>query len=220
MTGKTIQMDDALYEYLLRVSLREPPLWSQLRQETEKLPMARMQISPDQGQFLALLTRLLGVRRALEIGVFTGYSSLCIATAMGAGGRLIACDTNAEWTAIAQRYWQAAGVQSNIDLRLAPALQTLDRLLDEGREEQFDLMFIDADKTNYDGYYERGLRLLRAGGLMVIDNVLWSGKVADPSDQDEDTCALRALNSKIHGDQRVDLSMVPVADGLTLVRKR
>lgn len=220
MTGKTIQMDDTLYDYLLRVSLREAPLWKKLREETGRLTMARMQIAPEQGQFMALLTRLLNVRMALEVGVFTGYSSLCVAAAMADDGRLIACDTSEEWTSIAQRYWEAAGVAQRIDLRLAPALQTLDALLADGQGGRFDLVFIDADKSNYDAYYECALQLLRSGGLMLIDNVLWSGQVADPSRQDEDTRALRALNTKIHADERVDVSMLPVADGLSLVRKR
>ena len=220
MTGKTIRMDDALYDYLLRVSLREPPLWAQLREETARLPMARMQIAPEQGQFMGLLTRILGVARALEVGVFTGYSSLCVADAMADHGRLIACDTNAEWTAMARRFWQAAGVAQRIDLRLAPALQTMDALLAQGDAGQFDLVFIDADKSNYDGYYERALQLLRPGGVVLVDNVLWSGQVADPKQQDEDTRAIRALNDKIHADQRVDISLLPMADGLTLARKR
>lgn len=220
MTAKTIRMDDALYEYLLRVSLREPPLWKRLREETAQLPMARMQIAPEQGQFMALLARLLGVRQGLEVGVFTGYSSLCVAAAMPQGGRLIACDTSEEWTAIARRYWEAAGVAARIDLRLAPALQTLDDLLADGQGGQFDWMFIDADKTNYDHYYERGLELLRPGGVMLFDNVLWSGQVADEQVQDEDTRALRALNAKLGTDMRVDIAMLPVADGLTIARKR
>lgn len=220
MTGKTIRMDDVLYDYLLRVSLREPPLWAQLREQTAQLSMARMQISPEQGQFMGLLTRLLGVTRALEIGVFTGYSSLCVADAMADHGRLIACDTNEEWTATARGFWQAAGVAHRIDLRLAPALQTMDELLAQGQGGQFDLVFIDADKSNYDGYYERALQLLRPGGVVLVDNVLWSGQVADPDQQDEDTRAIRALNEKVHADQRVDLSMLPMADGLTLARKR
>lgn len=220
MTGKTIRMDDRLYEYLLQVSLREPPLWARLREETAQLPMARMQIAPEQGQFMALLTRLLGVRRALEVGVFTGYSSLCVADAMAADGRLIACDTSEEWTAVARRYWAEAGVADRIDLRLAPALQTMDELLQQGEAGRFDLVFIDADKTNYDGYYERALQLLRSGGVVVLDNVLWSGQVADEAVQDDDTMALRRLNEKIHTDERVDLSMLPMADGITLARKR
>lgn len=220
MTGKTIRMDDRLYEYLSQVSLREPPLWARLREETAQLPMARMQIAPEQGQFMALLTRLLGVRRALEVGVFTGYSSLCVADAMAADGRLIACDTSEEWTAVARRYWAEAGVADRIDLRLAPALQTMDELLQQGEAGRFDLVFIDADKTNYDGYYERALQLLRTGGVVVLDNVLWSGQVADEAVQDDDTMALRRLNEKIHTDERIDLSMLPMADGITLARKR
>ncbi len=220
MTSKSVQMDQRLHDYLLQVSLREPSLWRQLREETAALPMARMQIAPEQGQFMALLTRLLGVRQALEVGVFTGYSSLCVAAALPEDGRLVACDTSEEWTAIARRYWRAARVEQKIDLRLAPALQTLDELLARGRAGAFDLVFIDADKANYDAYYERSLALLRAGGVVLIDNVLWSGQVADPAVQDPDTIAIRALNAKIHDDGRVELSMLPVADGLTLARKR
>ncbi len=220
MTSKSVQMDQRLHDYLLRVSLREPPLWRQLREETAALPMARMQIAPEQGQFMALLTRLLGVRHALEVGVFTGYSSLCLSAALPEDGHLVACDISEEWTAIARRYWRAAGVEQKIDLRLAPALQTLDELLAKGRSRAFDLAFIDADKGNYDAYYERSLALLRAGGVILIDNVLWSGQVADPAAQDQDTVAIRALNAKIHDDPRVELSMLPLADGLTLARKR
>lgn len=220
MTNKSIRMDDALHDYLLRVSLREPPLWAQLREETARQPMARMQIAPEQGQFMSLLTRLLGVRRALEVGVFTGYSSLCLAAAMPEDGRLLACDTSEEWTAIARRYWQAAGLEARIELRLAPALDTMDALLAQGQAGTFDLVFIDADKENYDGYYERALALLRVGGVVLIDNVLWSGQVADAAVQDDDTRAIRALNAKIHADQRVEISLLPLADGLTLARKR
>lgn len=220
MSGKSIRMDDALHDYLLHVSLREPPLWARLREETAQLSMARMQIAPEQGQFMALLTRLLNVRRALEVGVFTGYSSLCVAAAMAPDGQLIACDTSAEWTSVARRYWAEAGLADRIDLRLGPALETMDQMLQQGQAEQFDLVFIDADKTNYDAYYERALQLLRAGGVVLLDNVLWSGQVADANVQDEDTQALRKLNQKIHADERVDVSMLPMADGITLARKR
>ncbi len=220
MTSKSVQMDQRLHDYLLQASLREPPLWRQLREETAALPMARMQIAPEQGQFMTLLARLLGVRQAVEVGVFTGYSSLCIAAALPEDGCLVACDTSEEWTAIARRYWRAASVEQKIDLRLAPALQTLDELLDGGQAGAFDLAFIDADKANYDAYYERALSLLRTGGVVLIDNVLWSGQVADPAVQDEDTVAIRTLNAKIHNDPRVELSMLPIADGLTLACKR
>jgi caffeoyl-CoA O-methyltransferase len=179
-----------------------------------------MQISPEQGQFMALLVELTGVRRALEVGTFTGYSSLSVALAMPPEGRMIACDVSEEYTGIARRYWARAGVADKIDLRLAPALKTLDGLLADGRAGGFDLAFIDADKPSYLGYYERCLQLLRPGGLLLIDNVLWGGEVADPAVKDEDTVAIRALNDRVAGDDRVTLSMLPLGDGLTLARKR
>jgi len=220
MTAKTIAMDAALQVYLQSVSLREPPLLARLREETAELPNARMQIAPEQGQFMALLVELTGARRCLEIGVFTGYSALWVASALPPDGQLVACDVSAEWTVVGQRYWQAAGVRDRIDLRLAPALETLDELLAGGAAGSFDLAFVDADKANYDAYYERCLKLLRAGGLLLIDNVLWSGRVVDAAATDEDTVAIRALNAKIHTDARVSISMLPVADGLTLALKR
>jgi predicted O-methyltransferase YrrM len=220
MTNKTIQITDALYDYLLSVSLREADMLRRLRAETARLPMANMQIAPEQGQFMALLVELLGVRNALEIGVFTGYSALCVALALPDDGRLVACDLSEEWTRIAERYWTEAGVRNKIELTLAPATDTLDALLAGGAAGSFDFAFIDADKTSYDAYFERALRLLRSGGLIVVDNVLWSGKVADTREPDADTAALRAFNTKLHHDPRVSLSMIPVADGLTLARKR
>jgi len=219
MSLRTISMTDELHDYLLRVSVREPDLLRRLREETSTMPMAMMQISPEQGQFMALLVRLIGARRAIEIGTFTGYSALAIASSLPPGGRLVACDVSAEWTAIARRYWARAGVDDRIDLRLAPAQDTLASLLAAGRGGSFDFAFIDADKQNYDAYYERALALLRPGGLITIDNVLWDGKVADPSVDDEETRAIRSLNRKIHGDQRVALSLIPIADGLTLAMK-
>ncbi|MFP5344744.1 MAG: class I SAM-dependent methyltransferase, partial [Gammaproteobacteria bacterium] len=209
MSNKVISMTEPLYQYLLNVSLREPALLKRLREETARERYAVMQIAPDQGQFMALLVKLMGAKKALEIGVFTGYSALSVALALPADGKLIACDMSEEWTNIARRYWQEAGVAHKIDLRLAPALQTLDRLLRDGETGTFDFVFIDADKTNYGNYYERALQLLRTGGLMVIDNVLWSGDVANPAVQDEDTRALRALNEKLHHDARIELSMIP-----------
>jgi caffeoyl-CoA O-methyltransferase len=179
-----------------------------------------MQIAPEQGQFMALLIQLLGATKSLEIGVFTGYSSLVIALALPANGKIVACDLSEEYTRVARRYWQLAGVADKIELRLAPALDTLDQLLADDQAETFDFAFIDADKVNYDGYYERSLQLVRPGGLIAIDNVLWSGRVANPLDQDDSTLALRALNSKLHHDERVTLSLVPIADGLTLALKR
>lgn len=220
MTNRTLTLDDSLYQYLLDVSLRETPLLKRLRDETAQLANAQWQIAPEQGQFMALLVELLGARRAVEVGTFTGYSSLVVALAMPADGRLVTCDVDEKTTAIARRYWKEAGVADKIELRLGPAVDSLDALLADGGAEGFDLAFVDADKKNYDAYYERGLALLRPGGLMVVDNVLWNGAVADPARQDEDTLAIRALNAKIHGDERVSLSLLPVSDGLTLARKR
>jgi caffeoyl-CoA O-methyltransferase len=221
MTYKCIALNEGLYQYLSAVSLREPELLRRLREETAILPKAGMQIAPDQGQFMALLAKLAGAVKALEIGVFTGYSSLSVAMALPAHGRLTAFDISEEWTGIAQRYWLEANVAEKIDLRLGPALDGLDALLAEGQtEETYDFAFIDADKENYDGYYERALRLLKPGGLLLIDNVLWEGRVADPAHTDADTAAIRALNDKIHADSRVDISLLPLADGLTLALKR
>jgi predicted O-methyltransferase YrrM len=220
MSNRTISLTDSLHEYLLRVSLREPEVLRDLRAETARLAQRSMQIAPEQGQFMALLARLVGARRCLEVGVFTGYSSLAVALALPDGGSIVACDVSEEWTSIARRYWQRAGVADRIDLRLAPALQTLDSLLAGGEAGQYDLAFIDADKAGYGDYYERVLQLLRPGGLVVIDNTLWSGRVADPGVTDADTVALRQLNQRLLGDERVDLSLVPIGDGLTLARKR
>ncbi len=220
MSRATLDLDGPLYDYLLAVSSREPELLRRLRVETAPMSLSNMQIGPDQGQFMALLVELIGARRTLEIGVFTGYSSLCVALSLPRDGKLVACDVSAEWTAIAQRYWEQAGVADKIDLRLAPALETLDSLLDDGEAESFDFAFIDADKESYDAYYERVLKLLRAGGLVTIDNVLWNGTVIDPERDDPDTRAIRALNAKLHHDRRVSLSLIPIGDGLTLARKR
>ncbi|HEY9599094.1 MAG TPA: class I SAM-dependent methyltransferase [Cyanophyceae cyanobacterium] len=220
MTKQTLGLDNQLYDYLLSVSLRESQILRQLREETAQLPNARMQIAPEQGQFMAFLVQLLGARKALEVGVFTGYSSLCVALALPKEGQLIACDVSEEYTAVARRYWEAAGVSDKIDLRLAPALETLDQLLAEGQAGTFDFAFIDADKGNYDGYYERSLQLIRPGGLIAIDNVLWSGRVADPESQERNTQMIRALNEKLHEDERISLSLVPIADGLSLALKR
>jgi predicted O-methyltransferase YrrM len=220
MLKKTVGLDDPLYDYLLSVSLREPEILLQLREETARLPNAMMQISPEQGQFMALLVELLGATKTLEIGVFTGYSSLCVALALPPNGKIVACDVSEEYTAVARRYWEAGGVAHKIDLRVAPALETLDELLAAGQAETFDFSFIDADKGNYEGYYERSLQLVRPGGLIAVDNVLWSGRVADPQNQDSSTKTIRAFNEKLHHDERVTLSLVPIADGLTLARKR
>jgi predicted O-methyltransferase YrrM len=178
-----------------------------------------MQISPEQGQFMALLVKLIGAKKTLEVGVFTGYSSLVVALALPADGKIVACDVSEEYTSVARRYWQQAGVADKIDLHIAPALETLDKLLTAGEAETFDFAFIDADKSNYDNYYERSLELIRPGGLIAIDNVLWSGKVADTEIQDNQTNKIRALNRKLHEDSRITLSLVPIADGLTLAMK-
>jgi len=220
MSNRSIALTDSLYDYLLSVSLREPPLLRQLREETAALPSHSMQISPEQGQFMALLLHLMGAKRCLEVGVYTGYSSLVTALALPDDGRIVACDVSEEWTAIARRYWAAAGVAHKIDLRLAPAVQTLDALLQAGSAGQFDAAFIDADKANYSAYYERILQLLRVGGLVVVDNTLWSGKVADRAITDTDTAALRQFNERLHRDERIELTLLPVGDGLTLARKR
>lgn len=220
MPKQSIGLDNQLYNYLLSVSLREPEILLKLRQETASHPRSGMQISPEQGQFMRLLVQLIGAKKTLEVGVFTGYSSLSVALALPADGKIIAADVSEEFTAIARRYWQEAGVADKIDLRLAPALETLDHLLATGQAETFDFAFIDADKENYDGYYERSLQLVRPGGLIAIDNVLWSGQVAEEQNQDESTQAIRALNEKLHHDERITLSLVPIADGLTLAIKR
>ncbi len=220
MPKTTLGLDRQLYDYFLSASLREPDILKQLRQETASHPRAMMQIAPEQGQFMALLVQILGATKTLEVGVFTGYSSLCVALALPPTGKIIACDVSEEYTAIARRYWQAAGVADKIDLRLAPALSTLDQLLAAGQAETFDFAFIDADKENYDGYYERSLQLVRRGGLIAIDNVLWAGQVADPQNRDYSTEAIRTINDKLHHDERVTMSLVPIADGLTLALKR
>jgi predicted O-methyltransferase YrrM len=219
MATQTLGLDRNLYDYFHSISLREPEILSQLRQETAKHPMAMMQIAPEQGQFMALLIQLMGAKKTLEVGVFTGYSSLAVALALPSDGKIIACDTNEEYTAIARHYWQKAGVADKIDLRIAPALDTLDELIAQGQANTFDFAFIDADKSNYDNYYERALQLVRPGGLIAIDNVLWGGKVADRDVQDNRTKAIRELNQKLHQDKRVTISLVPIADGLTLARK-
>ena len=213
-------MDEDLNAYLREVSVREPDVLRRLREETAELEGAGMQISPEQGQLMALLVELLGARKALEVGTFTGYSALRVALALPADGKLVACDVSEEWTAVGRRYWEEAGVDGKIDLRIAPALETLGSLIAGGEAGTFDIAFIDADKENYDAYYERALELLRPGGMVLIDNVLWHGKVIDAANQDADTKAIRALNAKLHGDARVTMSMIPIGDGLTLARKR
>ena len=220
MSSDTLPLTPELLEYLQKVSLREPPVLRRLREETAAHPYASMQISPEQGQFMALLVKLIGARRALEIGVFTGYSSTVTALALPPDGRITACDVDEDFTSIARRYWNEAGVAQKIDLHMAPALDTLQQLIDQGATNSYDLAFIDADKCNYPLYYEKCLQLVRSGGVLLIDNVLWGGRVAIPDIDDEDTGGIRRLNALIHTDDRVDASMIPIGDGLTLARKR
>jgi caffeoyl-CoA O-methyltransferase len=220
MSLSTIVMTDALHRYLLDTTVSEPESLARLRAETAALPNAGMQISPEQGQLMRLLVELCGARRALEVGVFTGYSSTVVALALPADGKLVACDVSEEWTRIARRYWREAGVEDKIELHVQPAVGTLDALLARGEAASFDFAFIDADKENYDAYYERCLQLLRPSGLLAVDNALWSGAVADPANQTASTQAIRALNRKIAGDARVTGSLLPIGDGLYLARKR
>jgi caffeoyl-CoA O-methyltransferase len=215
-----LTITDELWEYMRSVTLREPALLRRLREETAAFSNSGLQISAEQGQFMALLMHLIRARRTIEVGVFTGYSSLSIAMALPHDGRIIACDINAEWTSVARRYWREAGVEHKIDLRLGPALATLDHLIADGQGNQFDFVFIDADKTNYANYYERALVLLKPGGLIGVDNVLWYGRVIDASVDDPDTRAIRAFNERLKNDDRVWLSMLPVRDGLTLACKK
>jgi caffeoyl-CoA O-methyltransferase len=205
---------------LLKAGVREHDVLRQLREATHQLPMARMQICPEQGQFMRLLIELMGARKTLEIGTFTGYSALCVALSLPSDGQIIACDVSTEWTDMAKRYWELAKVSQKIDLRIAPALETLDNLLQQGQTGTFDFVFIDADKQNYPRYYEKSLALLRVGGLVAIDNVLWDGKVANPNCDDAQTSSIRQLNDVVMADERVTVSMIPVGDGLTLARKR
>jgi len=220
MTKSTIQLTETLYEYLLSSSLREPDILKQLREETAKLTMSIMQISPDQGQFMQLLVKLLSARNCLEVGVYTGYSSLSVALAMPEDGKLVACDIDEDWTTVARKYWALAGVTDKIDLHLAPATQTLQQLLDTDKQDSFDFAFIDADKTSYTAYYEYCLKLIRPGGLIVVDNTLWGGSVANNTITDPDTTAIRQFNETLLHDERVDISMLAIGDGLTLLHKR
>ena len=220
MSNRSIVLDDTLYAYLISVSLREADVLRRLREETAKIPQHNMQIAPEQGQFMALLVELISARRCLEVGTFTGYSSLAVALALPPDGRLIACDISEEFTDRAKPFWKEAGVAEKIDLRLGPALDTLDALLEGGEAGTFDFAFIDADKVNYQGYFQRAFELIRPGGLIAVDNVLWKGAVADPARNDEDTEAIRAFNDQLSDDPRISLSLVPIADGLTLARKR
>ncbi|MBI1774920.1 MAG: class I SAM-dependent methyltransferase [Proteobacteria bacterium] len=220
MSSRTIELTQRLYDYLLGASLREPEVLQQLREETASMTGAGMQISPEQGQFMALLVELTGARKTLEIGTFTGYSSLAVARALPPGGKVYACDVSKEYTKVARKYWAKAGVADKVELRLGPAVGTVKALIAEGHAGSFDFAFIDADKENYDAYYEAALTLLKPGGLITIDNVLWNGRVADPAKNDPDTAAIRALNAKLRDDPRVTISMVPIGDGLMLARKR
>ena len=215
-----LTIGDELWEYMRRVTLREPALLRRLREETARYPNSNFQISAEQGQLMGLLMRIIGARRTIEVGVYTGYSALSVALALPDDGRVIACDINEEWTAVGRRYWREADMDGKIDLRLGPALATLDGLIASGQANQFDFMFIDADKTNYANYYERALVLLRPGGLIGVDNVLWYGRVIDTSFDDADTRAIRAFNERLLNDDRVWLSMLPVRDGLTLACKK
>lgn len=220
MSNRSISLTDPLYDYLLQVSLREAPLLKKLRDETAQMSNANMQIAPEQGQFMALLARLIGARHCIEVGTFTGYSSLAVALALPRTGRIICCDVSQEYTAVARRYWREAGVEDMIELRLGPAARTLESLVNGGGSAHYDFAFIDADKTNYAGYYELCLSLLRPGGLIAVDNTLWNGRVLDAKDQSEDTRAIRLFNEFVRDDDRVDVSLVPIGDGVTLARKK
>lgn len=220
MSNQSIGLSDELQNYILDHSMQEHPLLARLREETAQLPQRSMQIAPEQGQFMALLARLIGAKRYIEVGTFTGYSALAVTLAMPEDGRTIACDVSREWTDIARRYWQEAGLADRIMLELRPALKTLEELLVSGCEDTFDLAFIDADKSGYIDYFERCHELVRPGGLIMIDNTLWSGRVIDEADSDEDTQAIHTFNEYLRDREEVDVSIVPVGDGLTLVRKQ
>lgn len=220
MSIRTLNLTESVYQYLIDVSLREPEILKELRAETAKLPQYYMQIAPEQGQFMALLIELMGAKRTLDIGVYTGYSALVVALALPEDGEVIGCDIDAVSTQMAKQFWEKAGMDKKIQLRLAPALQTLDQLLAKGEKEKFDFAFIDADKTNYINYYEKVLDLIRPNGLILFDNTLRDGSVADPSIQDKATVTTRKLNEKLHHDERVSISLLPIADGLTIARKR
>ena len=219
MSNRTLSIDDRVYDYLLSVSLRETDLLKQLREETAGIQYSEMQISPEQGQFMAMLIKLIGARRAIEIGTFTGYSSICLANALPDDGELICCDDSEEWTEMARKYWKLAGLEEKINFKLGNALDTLQQLIDDGQAGSFDFVFIDADKQSYEQYYELSLTLLRDGGLMAVDNTLWSGDVADPENTIPSTRAIRRFNDMVRDDKRVDISLVTIGDGLTLVRK-
>lgn len=219
MSNRTLSIDDRTYDYLCDVSINEPDLLRQLREETAQLEYSVMQISPEQGQFMSLLIKMMAAKRAIEIGTFTGYSSICVASAMPEEGRLICCDISPQWTSIAEKYWALAGLEEKIELYTQPAEQTLQKLLDDGAEKTFDFIFIDADKQNYIGYYEMALRLLRKGGIIAVDNTLWSGAVADPENIEPGTRAIRRFNDMLKEDRRVSSSLLTIGDGLTLILK-
>lgn len=220
MTGRTVSVTDDIYRYLLQHAVREPPVLARLRAATANMPNAQMQIGPEQGQFMALLAKLIGARRCIEVGVFTGYSSLAVALALPDDGRILACDVSEEWTSIARRFWREGGVEHKIELKLQPAADTLEERLAAGDAGQYDFAFIDADKESYGAYYELLLKLLRPNGLIAVDNTLWSGKVADPKTTDANARSLREFNDRLHRDERIDLSLLTIGDGLTLARKR
>lgn len=220
MSDTTLNLSPQVYRYLIDYSVREPEILVELRTETHKLSDSRMQICPEQGQFMALLMEILGAKKTLDIGTFTGYSALAVALALPEDGKVIALDLNEEWTGIAKQFWQKSGVGEKIELKLGPAQDSLQAFIANGEESSFDFAFIDADKANYDKYYEQALKLVRPGGIIAIDNVLWDGKVADPAINDESTRSLRDLNAKLLKDERVTISMLPIGDGLTLARKR
>jgi predicted O-methyltransferase YrrM len=221
MSNQSIGLSDSLYQYLITNSVREPDILIKLRAETAQHPLVNMQISPEQGQLMGLLVQLIGAKKCLEVGVFTGYSSLVVALNLPEDGRVVACDISDEFTSIARKYWQEAGVNDRIDLHIAPALATLDRLISNGESATFDFAFIDADKNNYAAYYDRCFQLVRQGGLILVDNVLWYGRVADPAmDNDRRTQAIKQINQQIYNDDRVQISLIPIGDGLTIARKK
>lgn len=220
MSNKTLHLTPELYQYLLQVSLHEHPVLAELRAETAKMNERNMQIAPEQGQFMALLIQLIGARKGIEIGVFTGYSATAVALAMPAEGKIIACDVSVEWTSIAKRYWQKAGIENKIELHLQPALKTVDELIAKGETNTFDYAFIDANKENYLNYYEKVLTLIRPNGVILIDNTLWNGAVCDKNIQDAETNAIRAVNERVFRDDRVNAVLLPIGDGLSLIRKK
>ena len=220
MSSSTIGLNNELRKYMLDVSFKDDKISRQLREETLTLKEAQMQISPEQGALLSILTKILNAKKTLDIGVFTGYSSLVVAREIPNDGLVVACDTSIEWTSIAKKYWKLAGVDNKVDLHLAPAIETLEKLIEDGQASTYDLSFIDADKINYQSYYEYSLTLVKPGGIIAVDNVLWSGQVIDESDSEPATRAIRSFNEKLYQDDRVSISMVPIGDGLTLAYKK